>query len=490
MPLPSPDPKSNFSSKNRPDPHLSPYFLLGCSRTYSGEISGFFQHKTDQHLSTFSPTRTGKGRGLILPNLLHLPDQSVFVIDPKGENALVSAKYRRDKLNNNILIFNPYRIFEKEFNELGFTQFQTFNPLANLNPESPDFADDVANIAEALIYDEPGGESHWVLAARGYIGFLIMFLATDPEEQANQTVTLGRLRQILAGGYSGLVDKPKSEGNEATDSIIEKAAKSSCSLVQDNCGRYAIETTEVHNLIGTAETQTHMFTSEVICSALEGDKFNFADMKNRKTTVYLILPSERLITQARYLRLVLLVAMSHFLRSEKGPHQVVMMLDEFANLGALNIIANGYGLIAGHGVTLWTFVQNLTQLQNLYPNNWETFIANSSVVTVSNVNDVTTAEYFSRRAGQCEKKKSTFNKVGYHCLDMHDNTIYPGGTESVSYVLEDSLPVSQLYDAYSDDLYLFYAGQSMPTTCQKLLYDQDEPFKGRASPNPMHVVKK
>jgi type IV secretory pathway TraG/TraD family ATPase VirD4 len=209
-----------------------------------------------------------------------------------------------------------------------------------------------------------------------------------------------------------------------------------------------------------------------------------------KTTVYLILPSERLITQARYLRLVLLVAMSHFLRSEKGAHQVVMMLDEFANLGALNIIANGYGLIAGHGVTLWTFVQNLTQLKNLYPNNWEVFIANSSVVTVSNVNDVTTAEYFSRRAGQCETKKSTFNNVGYHCLDMNGKTFYPGGTESITTIWEDSLPVSKLYDAYSDDLYLFFGGQSMPTTCQKLLYDQDEPFKGRASPNPMHVVKK
>jgi type IV secretion system protein VirD4 len=80
------------------------------------------------------------------------------------------------------------------------------------------------------------------------------------------------------------------------------------------------------------------------------------------------------VTQARYLRLVLLIAMSQFMRFEKGNHQVLMMLDEFANLGKLNIIENGYGLIAGHGVTLWSFVQNLTQLQNLYPKNWETFI--------------------------------------------------------------------------------------------------------------------
>lgn len=480
MPINS-DITTSFHEESHPTGDLG--YALGCSRLPAGVLFKIVQHQTDKHLLSIAPTRTGKGRGLILPNLLSLPNHSVLVIDPKGENALVSAKYRRDVLGNNILIFNPYRIFEKEFDDLGFKQFQTFNPLANLNPESPNFADDVAYIAEALIYEETGGDSHWVQSARGYVEFLIMFLVTDPEEQENKTVTLGRLRQIIAGGYSGLMDK--KNGSEM--SVLEKAEKSACPLVQDNAGRYAFESAEVHSLIATAETQTRLFKSETICSALKGEKFNFEEMKNRKTSVYLILPSERLITQARYLRLVLLMAMSQFMRSEKGAHQVVVMLDEFASLGALNIIANGYGLIAGHGVTLWSFVQNLTQLQHLYPNNWETFIANSSVVTVSNVNDVTTADYFSRRAGQCEREKVTHNNVGNSCLDPGGNTYYPHSTASITMAWENSLPVSKLYDAFSDDLYLFYGGQSMPTKCQKILYDKDMPFKERAAPNPMNV---
>jgi type IV secretion system protein VirD4 len=182
--------------------------------------------------------------------------------------------------------------------------------------------------------------------------------------------------------------------------------------------------------------------------------------------------------------------MSQFMRREKGNHQVVVMLDEFANLGALNIIANGYGLIAGHGVTLWSFVQNLTQLQHLYPNNWETFIANSSVVTVSNVNDVTTAEYFSRRAGQSEEEKEMINNVVDSPIAPGGGTYYPGSNKSIIKVWQDSLPVSKLYDAYSDDLYLFYGGQAAPTKCRKLQYDEDSPFKERASKNPMHVVEK
>lgn len=187
-------------------PRLTRDYILGCVKLPLCSPGTFYQYETDQHLLSIAPTRTGKGRGLILPNLLHLPEHSVFVIDPKGENALGSVQYRRDGLGNDVIIFNPFRIYEKEFNAIGIKQFQTFNPLANLDPDSQEFADDVANIAEALIYEEMGGDSHWVQAARGYVEFLIMFLVTDPEEQKKKRVTLGRLRQIIGRAYSGLSD--------------------------------------------------------------------------------------------------------------------------------------------------------------------------------------------------------------------------------------------------------------------------------------------
>jgi type IV secretion system protein VirD4 len=436
----------------------------------------YYFRQTDQHLLSIAPTRTGKGRGLILPNLLHLPNHSVFVIDPKGENALVSARYRK-KQGHEVIIFNPYGIFADEFEKRGFKQFQSFNPLANLDPDSPNFTDDVATIAEALIYDTSAGDSHWVDAARGLIEFLITFLVTQEGEQP----TLRRLRAILAGGHPTLKTK-----------VLDNVTEHSHHLVYENKGRYLIDTNEVHSIIATAETQTRIFKSDVICSALEGEAFNFEQMKNRKMSVYLILPSERLVTQARYLRLVLLIAMSQFMRSEKGNHQVLMMLDEFANLGKLNIIENGYGLIAGHGVTLWSFVQNLTQLQNLYPKNWETFIANSGMVTVSNVNDVTTAEYFNRRSGREEKPKTSFSSSSsttaepqYGIIQTINNT----NSNTTNFVLEDNLPVTNLYNANPDSIFLFCAGQSIPVLCPKLFYDIDSAFTGLFDPNPMQGEK-
>jgi len=438
----------------------------------------FYGHRTDKHLLTIAPTRTGKGRGLILPNLLDLPDHSVFVIDPKGENALVSAPYRQAE-GHEIVIFNPYGIYADEFKARGFAQFQSFNPLKNLDPDSQTFADDAAAIAEALIYDT-GGDSHWTDGARGFVEFLIMYLVTAPEEQ--ETCTFRRLREIIAGGYPLLNGTKK---NNYEDGLFDKASKSDCHLVWENVGRYANDDAEVRSIIATAETQTRMFKSDVLCAALDGEGFDFGRMKNRKTSVYLILPSERLITQARYLRLVLLVAMSQFMRSEKGKYQVVCLLAEFANLGALQVIENGYGLIAGHGVALWSFVQNLTQLQNLYKNNWEVFIANSAAVTVSNVNDVATAEYFSKRAGRQEVQKTAFS-MGRSEGDWELFRSSSNSSANTQWVWEDSLPVSSLYNADPEKLFLFLEGRAEPVQCRKLRYDRDEPFKGRASGNPMH----
>ena len=465
------------------------YVLGSLLDIYINEFGGWSNtvtKETDQHLLSIAPTRSGKGRCLILPNLLHLTEHSVFVIDPKGENALVSANYRQEQ-GHEVVIFNPYGLHKEEFEKRGFTQFQCFNPLANLKPDDPDFIDNANTIAEALIYDTGHGDPHWVDSARGLLVFLIVYIVLEEQETDK---TLRRLHAILSGGYAVLEKE-----------ILPKAQESKNPLVFENVGRYAIETNEIHSIIATAETQTRIFKSNVICSALTGDAFDFEQIKHKKTSIYLILPSERLITQARYLRLILLVAMSQFMRSGKGKHQVLMMLDEFANLGKLNIIENGYGLIAGHGVTLWSFVQNLTQLQNLYPKNWETFIANSSVVTVSNVNDVTTAEYFSRRAGKQEIPKQTLSSSNgvsgeamYGTIQIFNNA----NSSSINFVLEDALSVTNIYNAPEYGLFLFFAGQAMPVRCIKIKYDlpfssspkqthqHPYPFSSRAKPNPMY----
>jgi type IV secretion system protein VirD4 len=79
------------------------------------------------HLLTMAPTRTGKGVGTIIPNLLTV-DRSIVCIDPKGENARIADRARRR--------FGPVHVLDP----FGVTDAlsASFNPLASLNAQSLD----------------------------------------------------------------------------------------------------------------------------------------------------------------------------------------------------------------------------------------------------------------------------------------------------------------------------------------------------------------
>lgn len=421
------------------------------------------RYQTDKHFLSIMPNRSGKGRSQIIPNLLQLTDWSCWVIDPKGENALVTAQWRRNQ-GHEIVIFNPYGLWADEFKARGFETFQAFNPLLNLDPASDRFVGDVDALADALVYNT-GGDAHWSEGARGLVALLIMYLVTEPTE----TPSFRRLRELIAGGRTSL------------SYAFGLMAESSYDLVKENVGRYDKESEETDGLIATAETQTNIFRNKTLCRALDGGAFDFEAMKHRKMTVYMILPAEYLVTQARYLRLVLLSAMAQFTRSEEGRHRIMVLLDEFANLGPLQIVEQGAALISGYGVTLWPFVQNLSQLQKLYPDNWEVFIANAAAITVANVNDVTTAEYFSKRAGKTVKQRWSWSSSSTGGEKPSSSS---GHSRSES--VEDILPVEDIYNLHGSSGYVFFEGKAPPLIAFKSNYDDKRlPWWDRAAANPM-----
>jgi len=413
------------------------------------------RYQTDKHFLSIMPNRSGKGRSQIISNLLQLADWSCWVVDPKGENALVTAQWRREQ-GHEIVIFNPYGLWADEFKARGFDTFQTFNPLLNLDPNSDRFIGDVDTLADALIYNT-GGDSHWSDGAKGLVALLIMYLVTEPTEKP----TFRRLRELIAGGYNSLAV------------AFGLMHESPSDLVRENVGRFEHLSKETEGLIATAETQINIFRNKTLCNALEGGAFDFEAMKHKKMTVYMILPAEYLMTQARFLRLLLLSAMSQYTRSEEGPHRIMVLLDEFANLGPLQIIEQGAALISGYGVTLWPFVQNLSQLQKLYPNNWEVFIANAAAITVANVNDVATAEYFSKRAGKTVK----------HLFSWSWSSVRGGQSSSTS----GHSKTESIQDiVWSETGYVFFEGKAPPLIVLKSNYDDTRlPWHDRAAGNPM-----
>ena len=137
------------------------------------------------HLLTIAPTRTGKGVGTIIPNLIDYPGP-VVCIDPKGENAIVTARQRAR--------FGPVHVLDP----FGITgqPSAAFNPLDRIDPAGLDLADDAMTLADALVYDAPGeaGEAHWNDEAKALIAGLILHIVAS---EAPATRTLATLRDHL-----------------------------------------------------------------------------------------------------------------------------------------------------------------------------------------------------------------------------------------------------------------------------------------------------
>ena len=70
-------------------------FLLGC---VNGKLIG---HADDRHTVTVANSRGHKGVSAIIPTLIKYKG-STIVIDPKGENAAITAEYRAKQLGQDV----------------------------------------------------------------------------------------------------------------------------------------------------------------------------------------------------------------------------------------------------------------------------------------------------------------------------------------------------------------------------------------------------
>lgn len=362
------------------------------------------------HLLTFAPTRSGKGVGVVLPNLL-LADRAVLCVDPKGENARIAGRARAR--------FGPVHVLDP-FGVSG-QPTAAFNPLASLDPFGDDLAEDAALIADALVYDPPEqvGEAHWNEEAKALIAGLIMRVVTHPPAEG---ATLAVVRDLLTTAPANFAATLKAmQASPAAHGLVARAANR-------HLGKADREATGV---LSAAQRHTHFLDSRRIADSLARSDVTFEDLRDQRATVFLVLPPERLGTHARWLRLLVAQALHALARTQpaqgrSGPSPILFLLDEFAALGRLDPLAQAYGLMAGYGVQLWAILQDLHQLKALYGERHGTFLANAAVTQVFNVADVDTAQWVSRTLGVATE---TFSAYG-SSTNTGSTTSLKGGSSS------------------------------------------------------------
>ncbi|MGI9503150.1 MAG: type IV secretory system conjugative DNA transfer family protein [Geminicoccaceae bacterium] len=143
----------------------------------------------DQHVSLLAGSRTGKGRDIIVPNLLGGYQGSALVVDPKGELANLTATFRAI-IGQRVAVLDPFKVTRRQTAPF----HATWNPMTLLKPESPTLVEDAGLIADALIVAGGERDTHWDESARAWIEGLILHVATWPDyEGKRDLITVRRL---------------------------------------------------------------------------------------------------------------------------------------------------------------------------------------------------------------------------------------------------------------------------------------------------------
>lgn len=407
------------------------------------------RYSEDSHLLTIAPNRSGKGVGTIIPNLLTL-DRPVICIDPKGENTAVTRRARAQF--GPVHVLDPFGVIEGERSQ--------YNPLDRIDPASPDVADDVNALADALVYDPPESTSdaHWNEEAKALISGLLLFIVSTQEPAQRNLLTL---REYLT---------MSPEMFATTIGMMQNSPELAYGLVARAANRFVGKSDrEASGVLSAAQRHTHFLDSPRMAHTLSASSFSFKDLKQGTASVFLVLPPEHLPTYNRWLRLLVTQSLRELSTGGKPQKRILYLLDEFAALGYLASIEQAMGLMAGYGIQLWPILQDMAQLKSIYKQRAGTFLSNAGVLQIFGVNDHETAQHVSNLMGQ--------TTVQFDSISMSRGFDIDPGSQSEQRTGRALLTPDEVRMLPRDEQLLFVTGHP-PIRATKLRYYEDSEFAG------------
>ncbi|MDB4951204.1 MAG: conjugal transfer protein TraG [Gemmatimonadetes bacterium] len=454
------------------------------------------------HLLTMASTRSGKGVGTVLPNALAYRGSMIFS-DPKAEAFFVTAEHRRTRLGHRIYALDPFEVTVLEGRE-PHDMRAFYNPLRQVPTTGPAARlalDRIRALAETLILESKGENAFWDRMARQVTTGILLYICyqfdagLSPQSAFPVETPFGRdlltLRFLTCLGaddfqavlnHMGRCDHPE----------VRRVAN--ILLGADYRTRQNIMTSAQAQLAFLDSPQMAAVLGEFIRSDRGGasrpNPLAHADLHLIKTegvrqTVYLVIPPSFLETHAPWLRLMIVAINDIITRTTAPPDlPIVMMLDEFANLGRIDAVRRGVSLVGGYGVRFWMIVQDLQQVESVYDKAWGTMFANAFVKQLFGTNDLRTAKELSELTGDATVYADSGNSG-----KSLDSAGWIGKGTSVGESLGEKgrkllLPDEVL--GMPPEKQLLQVRGHRPLYAAKLNYLEMEEVQGLYAPNPMY----
>lgn len=404
-------------------------------------------------------TRSGKGRGHVVPTLLSWP-RSVLVHDPKGELWTLTAGWRA-------------RFSHAFFLAPRDAASARWNPLAEIQPGPGELAQVQRLVA---ILSDPGGvrddEAIWDRAASEILEAVILHVLYTAEDHEK---TLLKTRELLADldaaadVMAKTLHRPGLGGAPETHPFIRTAVT----------GYAAMHDRFRTSVQGTARSYLKWLAGEDVERVLSASDFAMGDLMCAETPVSLyvqVAPADAAALRP-LVRLLFYAAAQALTADEKRDaggrkkqHPLLMVMDEFPLLGRLAFFEKSLRLMSGYGIKTMFVAQSLNDIIETYgPHNG--ILDNCHVYTAFSALDPLTQDKVSRLTGTVSEPRVS-----------RSGPAFLGRGNSVVARAEIERPLLEPGEvrALPDDRQLVFVAGQRPLRAAKLKYDRREPFRSRA----------
>lgn len=404
-------------------------------------------------------TRSGKGRGHVMPTLLSWPS-SVLVHDPKRELWRLSGGWR--SRFSHALYFDPRD-----------PASACWNPLAEILPGPGELAH-VQRLVSILA--DPGGvrddEAIWDRAASEILEAVILHVLYTADDADKSLLTVrGLLADLDAAAevMARTLHRTGVDGRPETHPFIATATR----------GYAAMHDRFRTSVQGTARSYLKWLAGEDIERALSHSDFALADLMcaGHPVSLYVQVAPADAAALRPLVRLLFYAAAQALTVEETAvadgrPKQrpLLMLMDEFPLLGRVSFFEKSLRLLSGYGVKVMFVAQSLNDIVETYgPNN--TLLDNCAVYIAFAALDPLTQDKVSKLTGTVlETRTSSSAPAGL-----------AQGRGSVSRAqVERPLLEPGEVRALPEDVQLVFAAGVRPLRARKVRYDRREPFRSRA----------
>jgi type IV secretion system protein VirD4 len=362
-----------------------------------------------QSVMLSAPTRSGKGVGVVVPNLLAWQDSAV-VVDIKSENWAITAGFRA-AYGQAVYAWAP-------FAEDG--RSHRWNPLSAIRQTDRHVVGDTLAIAQVLYPTDvkgSGTEGFFNDTARNLFLGLALYLVETPELPR----TIGEILRQSSGQGQPIKQHLQGLIEQRSEGCSHRSGPLSDACVDALMRFLSTSDNTLSSILATLNAPLTVFSDPLVDAATSGDDFSVADVRRQRMTVYVCIPPNRL-ADARVLLNLFFAQLINLNTAELPEHnpalrfQCLMLLDEFTALGRINILNAAVGYLAGYNLRLVTVIQAVSQLESVYgQHDARTFATNHALQVLYAPREQRDANEYSEMLGtftQQEKSRGRSSSSG------------------------------------------------------------------------------